>query len=385
MMAPSTDVAIVGGGVIGLSIACALAREGLSCTVLDRRELGREASWAGAGLVPPIAERPSANPPLNPAMALRSWSARLYPDWTAALRDETGIDTGYRRTGGVDVAWTALEDQSLRAAAGQWRGEGIAFERLSRGDFARVEPALNPDLEAVYYLPDRAQVRNPWLLRALASAAARRGAVLKPWHSVEGHSLRGRRVEAVRTSAGEIACGLLVLAAGAWSGQLLEPLGVRAPTPPLKGQIVLLRGDRPLLGRIVEHGKNYLVPREDGRVLIGATEQDAGFDTRPTFEATRDLLDEALRLCPILSQANIEATWAGLRPGSIDARPYIGQAPGFDNLIVATGHKRAGLQLAPATAELVADLVLGRPPRLDLEPFRPGRQADLREDNVFRS
>ena len=152
------------------------------------------------------------------------------------------------------------------------------------------------------------------------------------------------------------------MAAGAWSGGLLGDIGVHAPTPPLKGQIVLMRHDRPLLARIVEHGKNYLVPRGDGRVLIGATEENAGFDTRPTATAVHDLLGEALRLCPVLGQAQVEAVWAGLRPGSIDTKPYIGLAPGFRNLIVATGHKRPGLQLSPATAELVAALVMGRKP-----------------------
>jgi glycine oxidase len=385
MMAQSGDIVIVGGGVIGLSIAYALAREGLRPTVLDRRDLGREASWAGAGLIPPIGERAATEPHPNPLVALRSWSARLYPDWSDALREETGIDTGYRRTGGVDVAWTESEDRALRTAAGQWRAEGIAFERLTPGDYARVEPALNPELRTVYYLPDRAQVRNPWLLRALIAATSRRGVALRPWHSVEGCSLRGDRVEAVNTSTGTIPCHRLIVAAGAWSGQLLQDIGVRVPTPPLKGQIVLLNADRPLIRRVVEHGRNYLVPREDGRVLVGATEQDAGFDKRTTFEDTRALLDDALRLCPILGEAQVEATWAGLRPGSVDTRPYIGPAPRYDNLIVATGHKRAGLQLAPATAELVADLLLGRPPRLDLTPFRTDRPTAVGGDDGFRS
>jgi glycine oxidase len=386
-MTGSSDVVIVGGGVIGLSIAYALAREGIRPTVLDRREPGREASWAGAGLIPPIADRDAASPDvkLNPLVALRSWSARLYPEWTAALLAETGIDPGYRRTGGVDVAWTEREDEALRAAAGQWRAEGIAYERIPPGDYARVEPALNPELRSVYYLPDRAQVRNPRLLRALIEAASRRGASVEPHRSVEGFIIDRGRIAAVRTSAGEIACGLAIVAAGAWSGGLLEPVGVRAPTPPLKGQIVLLKADRPLLRRVVERGKNYLVPRDDGRVLIGATEEDAGFDARPTALAARDLLDEALRLCPVLGNAAVEATWAGLRPGSIDTRPYIGTAPGLENLIIASGHKRAGLQLAPATAELVADLVLGRPPRLDLAPFRPERSPDPAGEDTFRS
>jgi glycine oxidase len=386
-MTGRSDVVIVGGGVIGLSIAYALAREGLFPTVLDRRELGREASWAGAGLIPPIADRDAADPAAkaNPLVTLRSWSARLYPEWTAALFAETCIDPEYRRTGGVDVAWTEREDDALRAAAGQWRAEGIAYERIPPGDYARVEPALNPELRSVYFLPDRAQVRNPRLLQALMEAVVGRHVSLEPHRTVEGFTTVGGRITAVRTDKGDIPCGWVIVAAGAWSGGLLEPAGVRAPTPPIKGQIVLLKADRPLLRRVVEHGKDYLVPRDDGRILIGATEEDAGFDSHPTAMAARDLLDEALRLCPILGRAAVEATWAGLRPGSIDTRPYIGAAPGVTNLIVATGHKRAGLQLAPATAELVADLVLGRTPRLDLTPFRPDRNPEPTGEEAFRS
>ncbi len=385
----SGDIVIVGGGVIGLAIAYALAREGLRPTLLDRREPGREASWAGAGLIPPVADPgpAGAGASLGPSAALRAWSARLYPDWSAALHDETGIDPGYRRTGGVDVAWTEREDDALRSAAGQWRAEGIACERIPPGDYARVEPALNPDLRSVYFLPDRAQVRNPRLLGALKEAAARRGAVLESHRAVRGFVVLGGRIAAVRTDSGDIPCGLAIMAAGAWSGGLLEPAGVRAPTPPIKGQIVLLRSDRPLLRRVVEHGKNYLVPRDDGRILVGATEEDAGFDARPTAAAARDLLDEAIRLCPVLGDAELEATWAGLRPGSIDTRPYIGTAPGVVNLIVAAGHKRAGLQLAPATAELVVDLVLGRTPRLDLTPFQLDREPtpSAAGEDAFRS
>jgi glycine oxidase len=283
------------------------------------------------------------------------------------------------------VAWTEVEERELLTTAGRWRVEGIAYERLPPGDYKRVEPALNPELRAVYYLPDRAQVRNPRLLRALMAAVSQRGGRLKPFHGVEGFDIHRGRVTGVRTTAGNLSCGVVIVAAGSWSGQLLEPIGVHAPTPPLKGQIVLLRGERPLLGRIVEHGKNYLVPRDDGRVLIGATEENVGFDTRPTALGTRDLLDLALRLCPVLCQAEVEATWAGLRPGSVDTKPYIGKAPELENLIVATGHKRAGLQLAPATAEIVADMVLGRPPRLDCEAFRLDRDPDTNADEVFRS
>jgi glycine oxidase len=375
------DVVIVGGGVIGLSIAYALARAGVVSTVLDRRELGREASWAGAGMIPPAAERGSS----SPIAQLRSWSARLYPEWSASLLEETGIDNGYHRTGGVDVALSLDEDHALRALAGRWRAEGIAYERLSPSDFGRVEPALSPELRVAYYLPDRAQIRNPDHLRALIESAHRRGVDLRPGQPALGFDTTSDRVTAVRTAEGPVRCGLVVIAAGAWSAELAGGLGINTPTPPLKGEIVLLRSDRPLLTRIVEHGKNYLVPRRDGRVLIGATEEDAGFDTRPTPVGVRDLIAEGLRLCPILAEAEVERTWAGLRPGSIDSRPYLGPAPGYRNVILATGHKRAGLQLSPATAEAVADLIQGGTPHVDLHPFRVGREPGERPDDLFRS
>ena len=377
----SSDVVIVGGGVIGLSIAYRLGAEGVAATLLDRREIGREASWAGAGLIPANTERLRT----SPTVELRSWSAVLFPEWSAALREETGIDNGYRRTGGVDVAFSPDEEHELKATAGRWRTEGIVFERLAEADFHRVEPALGPGLRAAYFLPDRAQVRNPWHLRALALAAARRGALLRPGQAALGFETAGGRLTAVKTTGGRLPCGVLVIAARAWSGGLLDGLGVSAPTPPVKGQSVLLKGDRPLLRRIVEHGPRYLVPREDGRVLVGATQEDAGFDTRATPQGVRDLLDEALRLCPVLAEAEVEKAWAGLRPGSIDTRPYIGLVPGLSNVIVATGHKRAGLQLAPATAEVVTDLVLGRPPQIDLSGYRIGREPVAAEGEAFRS
>jgi glycine oxidase len=376
----NTDVVIVGGGVIGLSIAYALALEGVATTVLDQSELGREASWAGAGIIAPFAERPSG----NPLAALRSRSARLYPEWSAALRDETGIDNGYSRCGGVDVGWTADEDSALRALAGRWREEGIAFERLAEPDVLRVEPALNPAVHLAYFLPDRAQIRNPRHLKALAAALSHRGVTLHPGRAARGFAVIGDRVSAVETAEGPLPCGCVVVAAGPWTGRLLGGLGLQVLTPPVKGQIVLLRTASPLLRRIVEHGKNYLVPRDDGRVLVGATEEDADFDKRPTTTGVRDLIDVALRLCPGLASAEVERAWAGLRPGSIDGRPYLGFAPGFRNLIVASGHKRAGLQLAPGSAEVIADLVLSRAPRIDLASFRLDREPES-VDEAFRS
>ncbi|QDV38497.1 glycine oxidase ThiO [Tautonia plasticadhaerens] len=375
------DVVVVGGGVIGLSIAYLLAREGLRPVVLDRRELGREASWAGAGIIAPGSEIPQA----LPMARLRTRSAGLYPEWSERLREETGIDNGYRRSGAVDVAFDPKGENDLMAAAGRWRAEGIAFERLEPRDFDRVEPALSPELRVAYFVPDRAQIRNPRHLRALADSAGRRGARLLPGVPCTGFEVSGGRVIAVKTPAGPIPCGSAVVSAGPWTGDLLGSLGVRVATPPVKGQIVLLRSERPVLRRIVELGSRYLVPRDDGRVLVGATEEDAGFDARPTASASRDLIDLAIRLCPVLADSAVEATWAGLRPGSMDSRPIIGVVPGYENLIVAAGHRRSGLQLSPATAEVVADLLLGRRPFVDLTDFRPDRPAAPPVPEAFRS
>ena len=377
----SPDVVVIGGGVIGLSVAYVLAREGASVTVIDRDAMGRGASWAGAGMIPPFTRRSQHGPIVD----LRSWGAVLYREWSPALLEETGIDNGFRVTGGIDVAATADDEVALKIAAGRWRVEGIRFEPIARADFIRVEPALNPALTGAFYLPDRAQIRNPRHLKALEASLTRRGVQLLPQRLVVGFRTRGSRIVGVETSNRVIDCGQVVIAGGAWSGGLLNGLGIDAPTPPLKGQIVLLKLDRPLLSRIIEHGKNYLVPRDDGRILVGASEEDAGFDLRATPKPIRDLIDEALFLCPGLASAEVERTWAGLRPGSLDTRPYIGRAPGFDNLVVATGHKRAGLQLAPSTAEAVADLVLGRPPRIDLTPFAVDRKPAGEDDAGFRS
>ena len=377
----SADVVVIGGGVIGLSIAYCLSREGVTVTVLDRDGLGRGASWAGAGMIPPHVERLKTNPTIE----LRSWSAVLYPEWSQALLAETGIDNGYRKTGGVDVGLDLSEDNELKTSAGRWRNEKIVYERLEPRDFGRVEPALNPELRVAYYLPDRAQIRNPRHLKALIEALRGREVDLRPGSAVLGFESISGRVTGVKLESETLACGQVIVSAGAWTSGLLAGLGVEVPTPPLKGQIVLLRSDRPLIRRIVEHGKNYLVPRDDGRVLVGATEEDAGFDNRTTAEAVRDLLAEAHKICPILATAGIERSWAGLRPGSIDSKPYLGFAPGFANLIVATGHKRAGLQLAPASAEVITDLALGRPSRVDLSPYRLDREPGEPADPTFRS
>ncbi len=377
------EVVIVGGGVIGLASAWTLARAGARVTILDQREIGREASWSGAGMIP--AYRRIAT--TSPLAHLRSWSACLHAEWSERLREETGIDNGYRRNGGVDLAADAREAEDLRAAAEIWRAEGVAFEHLDAADFCHIEPLLAPNLFSGWFLPDRAQIRNPWHLDALLVAVERAGVRVEPHRGARGFETRDGRVLAVRTEHGPIACGAVVVASGAWSGDLLGRAGVAIAVAPVKGQIALLRSTRPRLSRIVEHGRHYLVPRDDGRILVGATEEHTGFDAKTTALGVRGLLDAALRVCPALAAADFVRAWAGLRPGSADDRPYIGRAPGFENLFVAAGHGRAGQQLSTGTAKVVADLVLDRTPPISLASFAIDRPQTVAHDPhpAFRS
>jgi len=365
----ATDVVVVGGGVIGLSIAYTLAKRGIQVTVVDRHEMGRGASWAGAGLLAPFKTRNTSSPMLD----LRSWSAVLYREWSAELKERTGLENGYRVTGSIEIAIDPREVQEIKTAAGRWRVEGIRFEPLDPADLHSLEPALNPACRQAFLIPDRAQIRNPWHLRALEEANRQMGVRLVPENQVLHLYCQGGRVEAIETVGGRYPCGQVVLAAGAWTSALLREVFTTLPTPPLKGQMVLYRADRTILNRIIERGKIYLVPRTDRHILVGATEEETGFDQQTTSEGQQTLVEQVGLICPALAGFQIEQSWAGLRPGSIDTRPYIGPVPGFENLLVATGHKRAGLQLAPATAEVMANLILGADPGIDLTPFLPSR------------
>ena len=376
------DVIIVGGGVIGLSLAWELARRGVASEVFDMQGIGKAASWAGAGLVPPPHRAPDLT---DPTCLLQARSADLYPQWSEALREETGIDNGFRVSGGIDVALHPREEPALQSMTGRWRKQGIRYELVDDISAAAIEPELTKTFTKAYFLPERAQVRNPWHLRALEEACRRRGVRFHTDSPICNIIAQDHSVKGIKTRNGEHLADHVVITAGAWSGPLLEPLGVKMPTRPIKGQMLLLDPGNRLLERIIEHEKCYLVPREEGLVLAGATEELVGFDESLTQDA-RDLLwKEAISLVPALANAKIIKQWCGFRPGSKDSRPYLGEVSGFDNLYVATGHQRAGLSLSPATAESIADLITGVAPRISLEGYRIDRELAVSRNDATRS
>jgi glycine oxidase len=362
-MSDHPDILILGGGVIGLTIAYSLAREQVRVAIVDRADFGQEASWAGAGIIPPGDPRHAR----TPFDLLRAHSSTLFPALSQELHERTGIDNGYCRCGGLEVA-----DEGDDTAQ-EWRSEGIAFEKLSGSEARRLEPALAEQISSVFHLPDLAQLRNPRHLKALLAGCAGRGVQLRPGCAVHGFERQGQRINAVLTTTGRLQAERFVLAAGAWSEALLHQVGWRPGIRPVRGQIALLNSGTPLLRRVVMKGKRYLVPRPDGRVLVGSTEEDAGFDKRTTAGAVGDLLQFAFTLVPGLAAAQLERCWAGLRPGSPDELPFLGPVPGSDNLFVAAGHFRAGIQLSPATGLMMTQLMLGQPLTVPLEPFRLDR------------
>jgi glycine oxidase len=374
-MTEPADVLIIGGGVIGLTTAYFLAREGVAVTLLDQGDFGRQASWAGAGIIPP------GNPARarTPFERLRAHSAALYPSLSRQLQAETGIDNGYLVCGGLELP----DDEEV--AEDEWRGEGIVFHELDRAGIERLEPGLAPGLTRGYHLPDMAQVRNPRHLKALLAAGAARGLRLRPRCAAHSLVLQGGRVEAVDTDEGRLRAGRYLVAAGAWTDALLAQAGWRPGIRPVRGQIALLNTGTPGVRPLLLQGKRYLVPRADGRVLVGSTEEDAGFDARPTAGPIAGLLAFAAALVPALASAPLERCWAGLRPGSPDGLPYLGAVPGQPNLFVAAGHFRAGIQLSPASGLVLKELLLGQTPTVPPEAFRLDRPPAPPAQTAFRS
>jgi glycine oxidase len=363
-MAKTPDVVILGGGVIGLTTAYFLARVGTRVRLLDQADFGQEASWAGAGILPPGDPR-FAKTPFD---QLRAQSIALFPRLSEELKDRTGIDNGYLRSGGLEFLGPSAE-----AAAQEWRGAGIEAQRLSAQEVRAREPALAGNVGEAIFLPGMAQIRNPWHLRALIQACRDLGVELRPQQAALDFNRHGDQVRTVRTPAGEVAGEVFVIAAGAWTDRLLASVGCRLGIHPVRGQIVLLNPAAPLLHHVLLWGPRYLVPRGDGRVLIGSTEEDAGFDKRTTAAAVQGLLELATTLVPGLADAPVEKCWAGLRPGSSDGMPFIGLVPECGNLYVAAGHFRAGIQLSPGTALMLQQMILRQPATIPAEAFRVGR------------
>lgn len=354
---------VVGGGVIGLLSAYQLAMAGKRVTLLDRGSVGSEASWAGGGIVSPLYPWRYS----RAVTALAHWSQDYYPGLGERLLADTDIDPEVHVTG---LYWLDLDDQAEALAWAQRQGRPLQEVPVETA-YAQV-PVLGAGFERAIYMAGVANVRNPRLVKALRAALQRLPSVTLLEHSPVSHFVRdGARITGLRAAEGELLAEQVVVAAGAWSGELLHSLGMSLPVEPVKGQMILFKCAEDFLPSMVLAGGRYAIPRRDGHILVGSTLEHAGFDKTPTDEALASLRASAETLLPALRDAEVVGHWAGLRPGSPEGIPFIGEVPEHQGLWLNCGHYRNGLVLAPASCRLLADLMLGREPIIDPAPYSP--------------
>jgi len=361
------DVAIVGGGLIGGSIAWELARAGLSVGVFDRQEPGREASWASAGILSPAPETPG----MIPLVPLGKASLSLYPEFIAQVEEASGIKTGFRQRGTLEALFHATAREELSTIIALHHGLGLKAEPLHADEAREIEPALSEDLEAAVLRPEEASVDNRLLTQAVLKAAQKEGAEIFAANEVKSLWKENRRCAGVSLQNEKVSANWTVIAAGSFSANI-EGVEQYAPVLPAKGQMVAFRSSEPLIERVLWAEKIYLVPRTDGRVLAGATVEYVGFEKGLTAGGLQKILSAAMELAPSLANSQIQETWAGLRPDSPDHLPILGTTD-LDGLIIATGHFRSGVLLTPITARLVREWITLQNVSEDWDRFSPMR------------
>ncbi|RMF18733.1 MAG: glycine oxidase ThiO [Gammaproteobacteria bacterium] len=352
---------IVGAGVMGMMLARELGQAGMEVLLLERRACGREASWAGGGIVSPLYPWR-----YHPAItALTRWSQHYYPNLVQTLDAETGLDAEISHAGLLMVS-VADRDQALDwARANDYRMDDIQGAALHE-----LEPALSKAFSSGLWMPQVASVRNPRLCRALRASLARLPNVcVRETCEVSGLVIQAGRAKGVLADSGAVSGDRVILAAGAWTGRLLEPLGLTLPVVPVKGQMIAF-GARPRdVRHIVLADGRYVIPRRDGLVVAGSTLEHTDFSKTPTEEAREALRDAAIRMIPSLASCPVVAHWAGLRPGSPQGIPFIGEVPGVRGLYVNAGHYRNGLVTAPASVALLKALLLEEASPVDPAPY----------------
>ena len=354
-----SDTLVIGGGIIGLLTARELAASGAHVTLVEMGDTGRESSWAGGGILSPLYPWRYK----GSVTALARWSQDAYPDLCTELFEQTGIDPEYARSG------LMILDPEERDTALAWaQAEDTSIEIVDRAAIEAKEPGLGPKMPRALWMPEVGQIRNPRLTKALRVAIEKRVAIREQEEVLELRVEDGR-VRGVRTTAGTIEAKTVIVCTGAWTAQLLEKLGRKPAIRPVRGQMILFYARPGQIRHLTLFRERYVIPRKDGRVLIGSTLEEAGFEKRTTAEAKEELYRIATALFPLLKRTPIEDHWAGLRPGSPSGIPYIGPYPDVQGLYINAGHFRNGLVTGPASARLIADLVLEREPILPPSPY----------------
>jgi glycine oxidase len=364
------DVVIVGGGVIGLAIARALALRGVrDICLIERGSLGTESSFAAAGMLAPQAEADSR----DDLFELLTQSRDLYPNFAAELRDETGVDIELDTTGTLYLAFTEHDHADIENRFDWQTRAGLSVEKLTPEEAHLIEPCVGSNVRGALRFPGDLQVENRRLLNALTNSVAQLDLRLITGVNVESLAIQRGRITGVQTSQGLLGCSTAVVAAGAWSG-LIDS---RVRVEPIRGQMVCLSAKPQLTRHVIYSPRGYIVPRQDGRLLAGSTSERVGFTREVTVGGVTTILRNAQEISPAISALPIADTWSGLRPRAADGLPVLGACDEIAGLVYATGHYRNGILLTPITADLIAKTIVeGVTPGL-LAPFSPDRFAGV--------
>lgn len=367
MSSKKSDVVVVGAGAVGLSIAWELSRAGMSVTVVDAFGIGKKTSWAGAGILPPVPDLDHCEEPLD---FLGFHSRNLHRVWASDLLETTGIDTGYRDCGGLYLARQKGDATSLQFTIADWKQKGITVNEIREGHLSEFCSGLTSEpFRSRYFLPDESQLRNPRHLQALTKACLNLGVEIIYPVQVDSIPNESHPSE-LKTSAGNFSADYFCFCAGSWTKFICEQLQVNIEVYPVRGQMLLYKFDRQPFTQVINEGPRYLVPREDGYLLVGSTEEEVGFVEETSPEGLEQLRSFGESIFPSLKDKRPEKSWAGLRPATLDGHPYIGKVPGKENVFIAAGHFRSGLFYSPATAVLIRQMIQREPTLIDLSAFR---------------
>jgi glycine oxidase len=377
---PSHDAVVIGAGLVGSAIALRLAQEGLQVALLEQSTPGREASWAGAGMLSPAPDSPAAIPLVPFGRA----SLSLYAQFVGEIEETSGRQTGYRSEGAIELLFSADAERELSTLIAVHHALGLPTEPLPLDEAAKIEPALTRRAHAAAYFPYEACIDNRALIGALLAAAEISGVKLLPNTHVRQILIEHGRCTGAQAEDGTMfKAQNVVVAAGAFSG-LLQGIVPPLATCPIRGQMVALNSHEKTIRHVIRCDRGYIVPRDSAvpqRVVTGSTLEDAGFDKRVTAGAIEKILSTAQELVPQLANAEIAETWSGLRPDTPDHLPLLGPA-GVDGLTIATGHYRNGILLTPITAKLVREWIVEKCVSMDWEIFDPLRFHRTKEESA---
>jgi glycine oxidase len=377
---PSHDAIVIGAGLVGSAIALRLAQEGLRVVLLEKNAPGREASWAGAGMLSPAPDS-SASIPLVP---FGRASLSLYPQFVDEIEEISACKVGYRSDGAIELLFSPEAERELSTLIALHHALGLPTEPLPLDEAAKMEPALTRRAHAAAYFPYEACVDNRALVEALVEAASISGVEVLPGTYVSQIVMEHGRCTGVRAENGTtFPARDVIVASGAFSG-LLQGIAPSLPTRPIRGQMVALQSAQPIR-HVVRCERGYIVPRDSAvpqRLVTGSTLEDAGFEKRVTAGGIEKILATAQELVPKLAGGEVSEIWCGLRPDTPDHLPLLGPS-GVEGLTIATGHYRNGILLTPITAKLVREWIVDKRVSMDWDVFDPMRFAE--RENVARA